>query len=242
MFKAFRQDTKGNVAGIAGIAALLLVGGIGATLDITGSANLRSSYQNMADAAVLAAARSRVKEESAMANIAELTVRELDTSGTNPVVTTTLSDDKRYLMVRLDGEHDNKVRAIFGEDTTDVAAMAETVIEITEHTEIVLVLDTTGSMGPIPGVAGTRMDSLKTATNTFIDIITDIETDDKVRMAVVPYGQYVNVGTSQRGQQWLDVPADWVETFPTKCEMKPGPVTGRVCTPSTTPPRPAQPG
>ena len=236
MIKRFLNDSRGNVAAITAVTGLLLAGGVGAALDIRGASNLRGEYQDMADAAVLAAARSKVKNQAAMARIAQDVVDTIDTSGTSPVATTVLSDDKKYLTVRLDGQYENNFLAQIRGDTVDVASFAETVIEITRHTEIVLVLDTTRSTR-----YESRLDNLKTAANTFINTIDGIETDDKVRIAVVPFGQYVNVGLAQRNKPWLDVPADYTETFPPVCNMVRGPKTGETCTMGVTQPRPGRP-
>ncbi|MGB6228672.1 MAG: pilus assembly protein TadG-related protein, partial [Litorimonas sp.] len=236
MIRRFFDHTGGNVAGITAVVLMLLMAGTGAAIDVSGASNLRSSYQDMADAAVLAAARSREPNQLAMSAIADSTVATLDTSGTNPTVTTTLSTDQKYLQVTVEGSYSNHFMHMFGRDDVAVTGFAETIIEITENVEIVLVLDTTHSMS-----RENRMVDLKRAANTFLNTIESVEADDKVRIAVVPFGQYVNVGLSQRNQDWLDVPADWVETFPQVCGMQPGPVTGRSCTPGVTQPRPAQP-
>lgn len=240
MPRKFIDDRRGNVAMMTALAAAVIIGGAGAALDFNGANNLRTSYQDMADAAVLAAARSRDKRQSSMAAIAEAHVEKLNDTGTTPRVTTRLSEDKKYLSVRIDGVHENNFMSLFGSNTMDVASFAETIIEVTELTEVVLVLDTTRSMN-----YQSRMTDMKRSVNNFLTIIeNNIETDNKLRLAVVPFGQYVNVGTSQRGQSWLDVPDDWVETFPPSCSMQRGPVTGQTCSPGVTSPRsaiPAQP-
>lgn len=236
MISRFFKDTRGNVAGMVGVVALAVIGGAGAALDISGASNLKSSYQDMSDAAVLAAARSRTKQERAMAKIAQEMVNTTNDTGTTPKVTTTLSADKRYLQVRVEGEYSNKFMGIFGKDSVGVTGFAETVIEVTEYLDVVLVLDTTRSMN-----YENRLSNLKTATNKFLDIVENVDADDKLRIAVVPFGQYVNVGLKQRSEDWLDVPADWIETFPPSCSMQQGPVTGQTCRAGVTQPTPGRP-
>lgn len=236
MISKFMTDSRGNVAGMAGVAAMVIIGGVGAALDMSGAGNLKANYQDMADAAVLAAARSRTKQERAMSKIADEVVKTTNDTGTNPKVTTTLSADKKYLQVRVDGDYPNKFMSIFGKDKVAVTGFAETIIEVTEHLEVVLVLDTTRSMN-----YENRLTDLKSATNKFLDIVDNVDADDKLRISVVPFGQYVNVGLSQRSQEWLDVPADWIETFPPSCSMQRGPVTGQTCRAGVTQPTSGSP-
>lgn len=235
-FRRFLSDSRGNVAIMGSFLVFGAIAFSGAAVDYSSSANLRSDYQNLADAAVLTAAKTRPKREAAMATVASNAVTSQDMTGTSPQVTTTLTSDGKTLRVQLDGQHSNSFMQIFGKSQTKVSAYAETLVEITESAEIVLVLDTTRSMN-----YDGRLDSLKRAARTFVDTIDSVGTDDKVRISVVPFGQYVNVGTSQRGQSWLDVPADWTETFPQQCRMERGAVTGQTCTNGTTQPRPGRP-
>lgn len=221
---------------MSAIAMGALVAGTGAALDMGGATKLKHSYQDMADAAVLAAARSRVKEHAPMHKIAKAAVQAINDTGTTPTVTTTFSDDKKFIQVDVEGTYRNRFMQYFGKTNARVSTFAETVIEMTENAEIVLVLDTTRSMN-----YENRMPSLKRAANSFIDIMESVDVDDRIRISVVPFGQYVNVGLSQRAEPWLEVPADWVETFPPRCRTERGPRTGRTCTPGVTRPRPAQP-
>ncbi|MEM9599470.1 MAG: vWA domain-containing protein, partial [Pseudomonadota bacterium] len=160
----------------------------------------------------------------------------LNDTGTTPTVTTQLSEDGKYLSVRVDGSSDNLFMSLFGQGSTNVSSFAETIIEVTELTEVVLVLDTTRSMN-----YDNRLRDMKRSVNNFLDIIENVETDDKLRVSVVPFGQYVNVGTRQRNEDWLDVPDDWTETFPTTCSMQRGPVTGQTCRAGVTQPTPGRP-
>ncbi|MEL6686025.1 MAG: pilus assembly protein TadG-related protein [Pseudomonadota bacterium] len=221
---------------ITGVIAMVLIGVSGAAIDMSGASNLRSSYQDMADSAVLSAARSKKKTQADMAKMAQATVDSMNATGTTPKVTTTLSSDKKFLQVQLEGSYDNFFMGIFGSETVGVTGFAETVIEMTENAEIVLVLDTTNSMK-----YESRMDSLKTAAKNFINIMEDVDVDNRIRIGVVPYGQYVNVGLSQRSEPWLDVPPDWIETFPQQCNMVRGPKTGQTCRNGVTQPTPGTP-
>ena len=73
--------------------------------------------------------------------------------------------------------------------------------------EVVLVLDNTGSM------AGNKLASMKTAANTMVDLLFgQDQVSDKVRMAIVPFANAVNVNVPA-STPWLDVsnpaPLNW---------------------------------
>ncbi len=72
------------------------------------------------------------------------------------------------------------------------------------YTEVALVLDTTGSM------QGEKLEELKRAATQFLDTIHSRLQGDKeaFKVAIVPFGEYVNVGKDKRGAWWLDVPPD----------------------------------
>lgn len=73
--------------------------------------------------------------------------------------------------------------------------------------EVALVMDNTQSM------AGAKIEALKTAAHTLVDKITAVpDADSKLKIGLVPFGRYVNVGLAHRNAGWLSVDADWSET------------------------------
>lgn len=93
-------------------------------------------------------------------------------------------------------------------------------------TELALAVDNTGSM------SGSKLDALKDAARDMIDeVYKKPKATEKVRFGIVPFSEYVNVGTQYRGQSWLSVPNDsksyqcWQEspvTSKTNCKTKTG--------------------
>lgn len=55
------------------------------------------------------------------------------------------------------------------------------------------------------------MDALKDAASELVDTIMADE-NNSVKVGVVPFSQYVNVGLSRRNASWITVPADYSET------------------------------
>jgi Flp pilus assembly protein TadG len=72
--------------------------------------------------------------------------------------------------------------------------------------EVALAIDVTGSMD------GTKLTAAKAAAKDLVKTLFTVpgtnKTNDKVRIGLVPFARYVNIGTSYRGQAWLDVAAD----------------------------------
>lgn len=235
MLLKYKEENSGNVAMMMALSALMLIGGVGAAIDIRGASNLRSSYQDIADSAVLAAARSRDRTPAAWKDVALKTVTEINSTGTNPDVDTVVTEDPDLITVTLAGTYQNVFMGMFGKKSVDVTAVAQSTIEVSELADIVLVLDTTRSMS-----YQNRLTSLRTAANTFVNVLDQLDADDRVRISIVPFGEYMNVGLSQRGEDWLDVPADYTETFPTTCSMQRGPMTGQTCAAGVTQPTPGR--
>lgn len=87
-----------------------------------------------------------------------------------------------------------------------VAVTSETQIG-QQPVEFSLVLDNTGSM------SGSKIEALKSASNSLIETIFNApNAAANVKMSVVPFAEYVNVGLSNRNKPWMDVPLDTSET------------------------------
>jgi hypothetical protein len=72
--------------------------------------------------------------------------------------------------------------------------------------EVALALDNTGSM------LGSKLAELKIAANLLVDKVVAGSTPGRVKFGLVPFSQFVNVGTTYRGATWLSVPNDGVQT------------------------------
>lgn len=76
---------------------------------------------------------------------------------------------------------------IFGRETISIGVSASAIQSI-PNLEIAMVLDISSSM------RGTRLESLKTASNEFVDIMLTDETVDVTSISIVPFGGTVNIG------------------------------------------------
>ena len=96
--------------------------------------------------------------------------------------------------------------------------------------DLALVLDTSGSM------RGTRISQLRSAASELVDqVLGDVENESgtsqpsHVRISVVPFNHYVNVGLNQAGQSWLtDIDDETIDV--TSCTYDQPPLIAQGCT------------
>lgn len=226
MLKQFLSNTSGNVAMMFGIASTLLLLGVGVAVDYSGMSSARTLNQSLADAAVLAAARSGEENKVELQRIAEETVAANNFDGTTYNVKLNISSEG-FIRVDVSTSYNMAIMGLFGKSTGNVRAAAESPLASDQVVEIALVLDTTGSM------SGTKIESLKTAAHALIDAVDDPE-QDNIRISVVPFAQYVNVGVSRRNEAWITVDADTSTTGP-NCYEKRDVISKENCTIETRP-------
>ncbi|MEZ5952783.1 MAG: VWA domain-containing protein [Hyphomonas sp.] len=84
----------------------------------------------------------------------------------------------------------------------DVNVKSKAVYQAPAKVEAVLVLDNSWSM------EGARMDALRSAANSFVSTIVT-NNDDTVRVGIVPFSNFVNVGLSNKTASWINVPSSY---------------------------------
>ena len=85
--------------------------------------------------------------------------------------------------------------------------------------EVAMVLDNTWSMSMSDSSGVKKIDALKSAAT---NLTTKLKTSgkDQVKIGLVPYADYVNVGTNNRTRSWVSVPADYSTTSQQTCTTK----------------------
>ena len=231
MFKRYLKDTTGNVAMMFVVSVMAVLAGVGAAVDYTAISSKKNSYQNLADAAVLAAARSGETNKAKLKLIASAYIADVNATGDTLKTKLTFSK-KGHIRVTVQGNYKPFIMGMFGNKNNEVAAAAEAPLPSSAPVNIVFVLDTTGSM------SGAKMASLKSAANDLLDELEKFD-GDSVKVSVVPFAQYVNVGLSRRNEIWRDVQDDTVTPLPDSCYY---PVIGSTnCRMVNTPYIPARP-
>lgn len=198
MLKRFLANSKANISLTFGIAIVPTVAVMGGALDFANSQQIQAKFQTSVDSAALAAAASQLDDYDRIKGIVS---DYLENNGvlkgkySKPKITVVqLGDDKLKVSIEAD-VYTNMLRVI-GKDYIPVKA--ETVIaRAFGNIDVALVLDNTGSM------SGRKLTALKNASTDLIETVyTTKSKTSVVRMALVPFSNYVNVGKQHRNASW----------------------------------------
>ncbi|WP_293423943.1 vWA domain-containing protein [Phreatobacter sp.] len=147
-----------------------------------------------------------------------------NTSGTNAdsarITSFRYDTNKREVTLEAAGSVETLFMQLAGYHRLSYKVNANAIRALNGSTELVLVLDNTWSM------SGTKLAALKTSAEELVTTLWRDPTVD-IRIGVVPYADYVNVGTANRNATWVSVPADYSVTSPRTCTTK---TTRSVCT------------
>ncbi len=208
MLKNFTTDASGNFAMMFGILAIPLMMIAGFAVDMSHTTSIRTELEQAADAGLLAAARAKSLDKSKSDEELEAIAKKIFLANSNTLLNldefTLQSGAGGAYTVTATGTVDTILMTVIGIDALDVGVKSEVKVAPPAALELVLVLDNTGSM------AGTKIEDLKTAAKTLTDAIM-IDGNPNIKVGLVPFDSYVNIGTSSGGSSWLDVPADDTE-------------------------------
>jgi Flp pilus assembly protein TadG len=193
---AFASDRRGNFALIAAAVAPTLAMSVGFSVNVAQSYQLRSSLQNALDAAVTSTARDltigKTLPGDANASVVGFLAANTDAK---------FSKQDRFVLDSL--TVDQTARTISATASADVAIAFPLFSMLAPHVrvdsaalysdksvEVAMMLDVTGSM------KGGKISDLKTAASNAVDTLLSHQdaTRPRVRVALVPYANSVNVG------------------------------------------------
>lgn len=221
MFNHLKKNTDGNVAMMFAVTAAMLIVGIGAAVDFGSASSRQQNLQDMVDAATLAAAKSNSTDIAELEAIATNVVKLHNKANHDINLQVTLVDGQVH--VSGSTEYDTHIMGFAGKPTMPVSARAASPVAALTPVKIALVLDTTESM------SGEDIDALKSATNGLLDELDEFIAP--VAVSVVPFAQYVNVGTHRKGSTWLEVSnKDGTSETNEVCWDEKVTITPRTCT------------
>lgn len=203
----FERQTSGSVALLFASSIVLLLGITGMAVDFGREYYVRVKLQSALDAALFAGARAKA---GGATNIDEVihTAFAANWGGYGTSI------PSLSYQVQSSG-------AITGNATVPVPATLTAALGFSSFTaeaesgvafgvgevEVVLALDTTGSM------AGAKLDGAKAAAKDLIDKLSATTgSSSRLKMSLVPFSNYVNVGKQYRGASWLSVANDSTST------------------------------
>ena len=212
--KTFLGNRDGNVAISFAVGVSCLLVAVGAAVDISDLTRRKTSLQNATDMAVLAATVSGETKEKDLEAIAKAVFEQNfafeDGEDLEVFSLKLLPENEVTLNTRL--KKPAVLGGMIGKNELFASAEAATYLSSSQPLDVALVLDRTGSM------AGPNMDALKRAAN---DYITDLENSGRdVRVSVVPFSDYVNVGVGNSTQEWLDLPTSGSGGSDVQCSME----------------------
>jgi Flp pilus assembly protein TadG len=222
------RNRKGTVAMSFALSILPLSLMGGAAIDYGRMMRVEAYMQQVGDAAALATASSNSKVQSELERIARNYVQanhDGKVVGSLRVTSVEITENDEVI-VNTETELPATFMAIAGFDQLTISTSSTAVRGYPGSVELAMVLDNTWSMSDVDSKGVKKIDALKSAARLLVDELTKIKEAD-VRMGLVPYADYVNVGTGNRSQPWIDVPADYSVTTPKTCETK---TTKQQCT------------
>lgn len=208
----FWRSRDGNVAMMFGICIIPLLAGAGIALDMMRAGQVRTELAEASDAGLLAAARAKLLDP-ALTDAAATTIarKYFDNNRRSGAETEVSAFDFNYdsatrtFSLVVTGRMKTAVLGVVGREWMPIDIRSEAKVAPPRILEAVLVLDNTQSMN------GAKLDALKDAANSLVDEIMN-GSGSNVKVGLVPFSQYVNVGMSRRNEPWISVPADYTDS------------------------------
>ena len=211
LLRQFLQNQNGAMTVYFAVSMIALFGMVGLMVDYSNASRLRERLKSAADAAALAGnkivgtADQRISAATSAFDAYKANISE--GSGVKNITMTPVNivEDGKNIALQVTVTAD--VSTVFGKLITinklPLTVSAESRGGNIIPVEIAMVLDTTGSM------AGDKMTTLKTAAKNLADQVSkSFANKDNAKFGIVPFGEYVNIGTTYKNASWLSVPAD----------------------------------
>ncbi len=196
-----RKDIQGNIMPMAAIGMIALAGMIGGGVDVSRGYMAQNRMQNACDAGVLAGRKAvgadgyNTAAQAAADTYFETNFDAADQDVKSLSFTTTSPDAGNTIVGTATANMDTVIMRIFGFASIPIKATCDASMSI-GNSDVMLVLDTTGSMNYALDSTQTRMDALQDAMKSFYDTISTAAAggNGRVRFGFVPYSMTVNVG------------------------------------------------
>ncbi|MEE4450422.1 TadE/TadG family type IV pilus assembly protein [Novosphingobium resinovorum] len=195
------RDVAGNILPIAAIGMLVAALVVGSAVDLSRNYLAREQLQSACDAAVLAGRRTvttagfDTASRTAATNYFNTNFNDT-TQGTRSTVLTIGSvDDGQTITATATTVLDTVLMRIFGKDSFAISVTCGSSMGV-GNADVMMVLDTTGSMDSTLSGSQTRIQALRAAMKNFYTTIYNATaaSNARVRYGFVPFSSTVNVG------------------------------------------------
>jgi Flp pilus assembly protein TadG len=198
----FAGDTRGNVAIMFCLALLPMIGGVAVAIDYSRASAKRTDLQAAADSAALAGAQKLGESDKEVtAAVQAFLEANLPPEYRSLPFKVEITDGRKRVAVTLTRKVDASFTQVFGVDKIDIAVVSEATFGI-ENSEVVMALDTTGTMK-------NHMPALREGAKEFLTILyRNTQARNQLKVGLVPYVTAVNLGNHARRMDWMDTNAD----------------------------------
>lgn len=220
----FRSDQSGSVIILFGAALIVVLGFVGGAVDYLNAYRTRNALQNSLDAAVLAAGvaiQSGESESVAETVAGKVLEANLGSGFPEHAFALSVKEGNEIVSATANATVSTYLLGILGTEQLHVGVQSQAGFA-TNKVEGALVLDNTESM------AGGKMDTLRTSAGELVEILMPGDESDSVKIAVVPYSDYVNIGMANRYEDGIHVPDDYAVEKEAGCK-KSFPNSTRIC-------------
>lgn len=210
IMKRFIPNSNGGMAIMFSIAIIPLMVAAGAAMDFVRKTNVETLLQGATDSAAIAGVAGKAKwGPSAKGKVEKLVKDFLKANGADNAVNAMvveqsgLNGKSSLFQVKVSGTVDTTFMSLVGYQTMKVTASSEVDIG-GQALEVALVLDNTASMN-----SEGRLDALKASSKSLVDTLFKAKAENGyLKIGIVPFADYVNVGMSNRNASWMNVPPD----------------------------------
>ncbi len=200
----FVRDTRGNIAMLFGLMLFVFLGAAGIAIDFQRSNLVRTEIHEATDAALIAAARYKSGHPNADESELTAIARKVFDDGIKDksiviIDAFAISFDSNTETFALDvgGKVNALIMGVLGQNYIDIGTRSEAKLGKPPMIELAMALDTTGSMG-----SNGKMSTLKNAAKDLVETLLK-ESNANVKIGVVPFAQYVNVGITNKSASWI---------------------------------------
>lgn len=216
MWSKLVECRAGNFGVISAIALLPIMLSCGVAVDVTNLLRLKSNLQNANDAAAFMAARV-FDQTGALPRDADIQKKIEENLGRG-IGGLNAHMEGRNLVLTSELQADLIFGSILPASSRQVSVLSAVNVQGGRQLHVVLVLDSTYSM-----IVDDKIGALKKAATEFVKTLLDMNKANRtaVKIGIVPFAQYVNVGLDNRYAKWMSVPPDTERPYH-KCWMRRG--------------------
>ena len=207
------RDRGGSVAIVFGVAAVPIVAMLGAGVDYARVVAYRSGLQEAVDAAALAGVTAQRDGKDATQAAKAFMAHKYGEGVGNAATAVQPDPNGGKVTVRGTIQVPTTLLRLVSPNAVTISATATASQSSGDKmAEVVIALDTTGSM------SGTKLTAAQNAAKDLVDkLFSQPNASSMMRVGLVPFDMYVNVGTQYRGSSWLSNTANYSTKNPDAC-------------------------